>query len=83
MTQVAHIATINAYPIKSELGGGFRGVIFNRVTKARRASDRCDTLEAARFWAQTEAHKEFEAAGYNLAPVRRSGEYYANVWVAA
>lgn len=78
-----HIATITAYPIKDELGGGFRGVIINHETKERRASDRCETLESARYWAQVQAHSAYDAAGYSLAPLRRRGEYQANVWVAA
>lgn len=76
-----HVATITAYQIKAELGGGFRGVIFNRETKERRQSDRLDTIEAAKFWAKSEAHKAYEPDGYSLAPIYRKGEYYANVWV--
>ena len=77
-----HIATITAYPIKEENGGGFRGVFFLRSTKERRASDRFDTLEAAKYWAQMQAHEAYDEIGYALAPIRRKGEYLANVWVA-
>lgn len=83
MTQVAHIATIAAYPIKDELGGGFRGVFFVRETKERRASDRFDTIEQATYWAKVQAHEAYDAEGYSLAPLRKRGEYQANVWVAA
>lgn len=83
MTQVAHIATIAAYPIKDELGGGFRGVFFLRATKERRVSDRFDTLDQARYWAKLQAHEAYSADGYSLAPLRKRGEYQANVWVAA
>lgn len=79
MTQVAHIATIAAYPIE----GGYRGVFFICATKDRRASDRFDTLEQAKYWAKVQAHEAYEADGYSLAPLRRKGEYQANVWVAA
>lgn len=75
-----HIATIAAYPTKT---GGFRGVMLNRETKERVASDEFETLEAARFWAQSQAHAAYDADGYALAPLRRRGEYQANVWVAA
>lgn len=78
-----HIATLAAYPIKDELGGGFRGVFYIRATKDRRASDRFDTIEQARCWAQTQAHEAYDAVGYSVAPVRKSGEYQANVWAAA
>ncbi len=81
MQGVKHIATITAYPIKAELGGGFRGVLFVRATKERRASDRFDTLEQARYWAKVQAHAAYDEIGYSLAPIRRRGEYLANVWV--
>lgn len=81
MAHAEHIATIAAYPIPASMGGGFRGVILVRATRERRQSDRCDTLEAARYWAQSQAHADYEAAGYSLAPLRRRGEYQANVWV--
>lgn len=51
-----HIATLNAYPIKDSLGGGYRGVFFIRATKERRASERFETIEEARYWAQVQAH---------------------------
>lgn len=77
-----HIAILNAYPIKPELGAGFRGVFFVRATKARIASDRFDTLEQARHWCKVQADDAYADRGYTLAPLRRKGEYYANVWVA-
>lgn len=84
MPCTAHIATITAYPIKAELGGGFRGVFFVRETKARTASDRFDTLEQARHWAKSQAWNAYSTlAGYAVAAVRKPGEYYANIWVAA
>lgn len=76
----AHVATIAAYPIKDELGGGFRGVMLVVSPKVRHASDRFETLEQAKFWAKTKAHETYEEAGYSLAPFRRKGEYQANVW---
>lgn len=83
MAVAEHIATLAAYPIKEELGGGFRGIIFIRATKERIASDRCGTLEAARYWAQSKAEQAYAERGYMLAPLRRRGEYQANVWVAS
>ncbi|MER9003310.1 hypothetical protein NKI15_06735 [Mesorhizobium sp. M0862] len=77
-----HAATIAAYPIKAALGGGFRGVYFNRITKERTASEAFGSLEAARFWAKTEAHTRHDAEGYALAALSRRGEYEANVWTA-
>ena len=61
-----HIATIAAYPIKADLGGGFRGVFFVRATKDRRASERFDTLEQARHWAKLQAHETYEVVGYRI-----------------
>ena len=78
-----HIATINAYPIKDSLGGGYRGVMLIKETRERRASKRFDTLQQATYWAKNEAHNTYSGMGYKLAPVSKSGEYYANVWVAA
>lgn len=79
--QVAHIATIAAYPIKDELGGGFRGV-FKPIGEERVPSDRFDTLEQAKFWAKDKAWKANE--GCRFAPLNKArGEYWANVWVDA
>ena len=75
----SHIATIAAYEIKD---GGFRGVMLIRATKERRASEKLETLEAAKFWAKNEAHKQYDEVGYTLAPLRLKGEYQANVWIA-
>lgn len=89
MTNVSgtvHVATIFAYTIKADHGGGFRGVFYNRATKARVSSERMDTLAAAKRFAKTEAHNFAEKLniGYSLAAVRKpAGEYYANVWVRA
>lgn len=81
---VAHVATIAAYPIDQAKGGGFRGVLLVRETKERRASDRFETLEQARYWAQTEAYNTYSTQpGYSLASIRMRGEYRANVWVQA
>lgn len=78
---VYHIATIAAYPIKAELGGGFRGV-YKPIGGERVASEVLATLEEARFWAQNEAYsRHAEHAGYSLAALRRKDEYQANVWV--
>lgn len=76
-----HIATLAAYPIKEELGGGYRGVMLVHGSK-RVASDRCDTLEQARYWAKAQAHAAYDEIGYTIAPMRCRGEYKANVWVA-
>lgn len=75
-----HIATIAAYELQD---GGFRGVFFLRATKERRASDRFETFEQATYWAKKQAHEAYDATGYSLAPLRKRGEYQANVWVAA
>lgn len=77
---VAHVATIAAYPIKETLGGGFRGV-FKNVGEERIPSDRSDTLEEARFWAQDKAWKAY--VGCRFASLNKRGEYQANVWVDA
>ena len=77
---ICHTATIAAYPIKDELGGGFRGV-YKAIGQDRIASDRFDTLEQAKFWAKKMAGQLH--AGCRLAAYRRKGEYKANVWVPA
>lgn len=80
---VYHVATIAAYPIKAELGGGFRGV-YKVIGGERFASEVMATLEEARFWAQNEAYnRHADQPGYSLAALRRRGEYQANVWVGA
>ena len=78
MPNVQHIATINAYELQA---GGFRGVMLIYEGKVRTTSEVLDTLEAAKFWAQNEAWKMYN--GCRLAPTRRKGEYFANVWINA
>jgi hypothetical protein len=75
---VAHIATIAAYPIKDELGGGYRGV-YKAVDMPRVPSDRFATLEEAKFWAKNKAWELHPNCRY--AALNRKGEYQANVWV--
>jgi hypothetical protein len=83
-TMSIHIATLSAYPIKEELGGGFRGVFFVRATKERFASEVMPTLEAAKYWTKCKAHEAYAARGYTLAYLRMPrGKYQSNVWVAA
>lgn len=83
MPGTAHVATIAAYPIKDELGGGFRGV-FKRVGEDRIPSDRFDTLEEAKFWAKSQAWEAYSnEPGYAVAALKKRGEYQANIWVAA
>ena len=81
MANVAHIATIAAYPIKDELGGGFRGVYLNRETRERIQSDQLATLDEAKFWAKNAAWNKHEGCRY--ASLNKRGEYQANVWVDA
>jgi hypothetical protein len=76
--QVVHVATIAAYPIKDELGGGFRGV-YKPVGAERVPSERFETLEAAKFWAKNEAWKLHPSCRY--AALKLRGEYRANIWI--
>lgn len=79
--KVCHVATIAAYPIKESLSGGFRGV-YKAIGQERIASPVFETLEQARFWAKNEAwERHSEQSGYNLAALRRKGEYQANIWI--
>lgn len=79
-TAVAHVATIAAYPIKDELGGGFRGA-YRAVGGARHPSPEAfETLEQAKFWAKSYAWRLHEGCTY--APTKTRGEYQANVWLA-
>ena len=73
-----HSHSIAAYPIKT---GGFRGVILNRATKERKASEVLETLEAAKFWAKTAAFEALAGTPFTLAAYRLKGEYQANVWI--
>lgn len=81
MTQPVHSHTIAAYPIKDEHGGGFRGAVLHRASRQVVRSPVMKTLQDAKHWAKSHVHKHFEGDGYKLAPVRRKGEYTANVWV--
>jgi hypothetical protein len=76
-----HYATLQAYPIKEELGGGYRGVVFIRPKSERLASDVLPSLDAARNWAKIKAHEVMGGKFYRLAPLRRSGSYQSNLWV--
>lgn len=74
-----HAYTIGGYEIK---GGGFRGVILNRTTKERKASDVLSSLDEARNWAKKAVWEVIPDGAFNLAPLRIRGEYRANVWTA-
>ncbi len=72
--------TLVAYPIKDELGGGFRGAVRERAAKTDHKSEVLSTLDAARYWAKAKAHELMDGGHYQLAPLRRTGEYQANLW---
>lgn len=79
INNMQHAYTIAAYKIQDS---GFRGVILNRETKERIASEVLPTLSAATFWAKKSAFEKLGETPFTLAPLRIRGEYRANVWVA-
>lgn len=77
------VLTIKAYERKAELGGGFRGRVYRPADKAVFESDVLPSLDAAKFWAQTEAHKLMGSRPYRRAHVAKrftGGSYQANIW---
>ena len=76
----AHRMTLVAYPIKDELGGGFRGALRDHATTTDHKSEVLGTLDTARYWAKAKAHELMDGEFYRLAPLRRTGEYEANLW---
>ncbi len=76
----AHSYTLNAYKIKAERGGGFRGVVFNRLTKEKLESPALGTLSEATYWVKKKISDLIPDGAYKLAPMSRKGEYLANVW---
>lgn len=72
-----HAYSLAAYPTKDNK---FEGVIRDEQTKKRRFSPRFETLQQATFWVKSEAHQVINGKG-TLAPMKRKGEYHANVWV--
>lgn len=77
-----HVMTLRAYARKEELGGGYRGAVVLQPTKERIESPVLSTYEAARHWAQTEAHARMAGRPYRRSHVagRTKESYYANVW---
>lgn len=69
-----HVATINAFPNKF---GTYTGAILDRATKEV-VRERFETFDAARNWVRTTAWDKFGEVTF--APMRRKGEYLANVW---
>lgn len=73
-----HTLTAAAYELDD---GGFRGVVVDRRSKERRASDVLPTIEAARFWARQHVHKIMGKTpwlpGYIYKPY-----WIMNVWTA-
>jgi hypothetical protein len=74
-----HSYTLASYKLQE---GGYRGVILNRGTKERTASDVLPTLEAARHWAKSAIWEAIPDGAFRLAPLNVRGEYRANVWTA-
>ena len=72
------VGVCNAYELKT---GGYRGVFLRSSDKERFASvELFETLEQARFWSKAKAWELFPDKAI-FAPVRRHGEYLANVWI--
>lgn len=73
------VATIRAYEIKAELGGGFRGV-YAPVSGEAVKSDVLPSMDAARFFAQNAGFERHPNA--SRAVIGRSGgsNYRANLW---
>lgn len=52
-----HVLTAKAYERKAELGGGFRGTVYDRRTKTLIQSDVFTSRDDARNWAKREVFK--------------------------
>lgn len=86
-----HVMTIRAYERKTELGGGFRAVASVRPDGLafglrNEESGVIDTFEAARFEAQSIAHRQMNGRTYQRAYIaqrrhRMHPKYIANIWV--
>jgi len=72
--------TLEAYERKEELGGGWRAVVHNHMTKISVKSPVLPTKEAARHWAKEAAHKEMNGAPYTLAHMYGKN-YKSNLWI--
>lgn len=84
MTNTVCVATITAYAIKAELGGGFRGKYVGKrfdgsIDKVK--SDVLPTMSAARHFAKEVGYKRHPSA--SVAVIGRSSPNYycANLWV--
>lgn len=83
MPAVNNPLSLRAYERKSELGGGFRGVVVRHADKARFESDVLETYEAARDWAIREADRLMGSTPYRRASVNAGTagrSYRANIW---
>jgi hypothetical protein len=76
---VHHAYSLAAYQTKD---GKYEGVIRNEETKQRDFSPRFNTLAEATHWCKTQSYKVTGGKG-SLAPMKRKGEYRANVWMSA
>lgn len=74
MAQVAHIATVQAY---ENTMGSFTAAIRNEETREV-IIERFPTFDAARNFVRTKAWELY--GPITFAPLRRKGEYRANVW---
>lgn len=76
------VMSIKAYERKPELGGGFRGAVIANSQRIAE-SEILPTLEAAKVWAQSEAHRRMGSRPYRRAHVAKrftGGSYIANIW---
>lgn len=74
MITTNHVATVYAFENKF---GGYSGAIRNEVTREV-VRERFNSLDEARNFVRTKAWELFGEVSF--APMRRRGEYYANVW---
>lgn len=82
MANVSHVLTLDAFPRKEEVGGGYRGRVIDRRTTPSTVyrSDVFADRSDATYWVKSKGHELMAGGHYSLAPLRRADGYYANVW---
>ncbi len=77
-----HVLSTEVYERKEDLGGGFRGVVFDRVRKEKHVSEVVSRDEAL-SWVKHKVHEIMGGAAYKTAALRLkrgSTGYKANIW---
>jgi len=73
---MTHVLTVQAYERKTELGGGFRGVVLDKRSQEKTESPIFPTMAEARYWAKSLAFKVMGATSWAPGYYRQTKSFW-------